>query len=434
MVKPTRDLKVVDVVRHQSGKVVDLYIEKPADMEFNPSDGVGIPASFNETEFKKLKGLLTGCQDAELLLPHEGMPGPDFASPSIAFLENLIDRAIAYLEDKSDACPYHSGIRRNLKRLEQIVEDPDLTEILQANYSVIDILQLFPRILYAQDIINHQPQEKGGKTYTVDGRSCVKRDGVDCFRLNITQDDGPAYRALFDERTPAGSKPGQSSSYLRSLKKGDVVKINAAVKPGPQIPDVLSDERAVILVAQGNAMIRLLSILEDIKERKQNGEVFGPVYVLGAFKHKDEVLEVEALKPYLDDATLSELHLCLSRDSESEQYDHSLIQIHHEKRVPELFQEPPFNGLGKPFILIGGGHDFAISVGKIAAELHGYDFENVLENKKDHSDMRISKSPNRRATLQGEHYERPNYLFDKNDVANGKSSEASKNRHAPSMK
>lgn len=406
--KRTCDVEVMDVIRHQDGKVADLFLRMPDGFEFAPSDGIGIPASLSQQTLFKLKALLKGRDGQELLVPQNGFPGPDYAAPSDELLDCLLSKVQSAMDDKSDECPFHKAIKHNAIRLKTVLNDKDLKERLKANYSVFDLLSLFPRILSPMDVVEFQPKEHGNKTYTVDGRSFVQKNGVKCFRLNVTQDDGLAYRTLFGEESPEGTKPGQASSYLRGLEIGDMLTINVGIKPGPQIPKFDNGDRAILLVAQGNAMIRMLSILEDIKTRKAAGEVFGPVFLVGAFKTGDDVLELAELIPYLDNATLSELHLCMSREEKAVEYDHVLVSGHSGVRVQDLFHAYPFSKLHNPFVLLAGGQRFfegSGSVGQFLADRFGYDLDEITFDKKMHDDMRVSHSPDRRHELQGRPYE-----------------------------
>ncbi|MEM6780822.1 MAG: hypothetical protein AAF569_03065, partial [Pseudomonadota bacterium] len=234
--KQTCDIEVIDVIKHQDGKVVDLFLRKPESLEFGASDGVGIPASLSPQMLFKLKGLLKGRDGEELLLPVNGKAGPNYASPSDELLECMLSKAYAAIARNNHLCPFYDTIKLNVGYLKIVLVDESLKEILKANYSIFDLLSLFPKVLAPMDIIEFQPKEHGNKTYTVDGRIGIQRKGINCFRLNVTQDDGPAYRALFGEQQPKGIKPGQASTFLRSLKIGDTLTINVDIKPGPKIP------------------------------------------------------------------------------------------------------------------------------------------------------------------------------------------------------
>lgn len=406
--RQTYEAEVIDVVHHQNGDVVDLYLRTPQGAIFSPSDGVGIPGAMAEKTLTKLKSLLKNTDNHERLIHHAGHAGPDYAAPSISFLARLLTKAKATIKGKCDRCPYSSVIKKHTACLQMALEDKDLTETLRANYSVHDLVELFPKVMDAQDIIDLQPKEHGNKTYTVDGRQSVIRNGVKCFRLNVTKDDGPAFRALFGEAPPKGTKPGQNSSYLRSLKAGDKITINDGLKPGPTIPEHMKSERPILLVAQGNAMIRMLSLLEDLKQRKDQGAQFGDIILVGSFKTKQDVLELEALTEYLDNGTLGQLHLCLSREDQPASFAHPKINSHEGIRVQKLFDKAPFKTLDDPFVLLSGGLSFYSgegSVGEFLADRYTYNLDDIDDNKRTHNDMRVSKSSNRRHELQGQIYE-----------------------------
>lgn len=406
--KKTIAVEVMDVTVHHGGKSVDLYLRQPADMDFAPSDGIGIPASLLPQDYAEVQSLLAVQDGVEGLLPRKGKAGPDYAAPSNKFLDRLLRKACKALNEKAGCSAFNQDLKKNTACLQAAMADKALKERLQANYSVIDLLRLFPRIMSAEDIIDLQPREKGGKTYTVDGRDSVIRNGVKCFRINIAQDDGKAYRALFGETQPEGTKPGQCSTYLRGLKAGDTLAINAAVKPGPSIPNFNGVVRPVVMVCQGNAMIRVLSLLEDIRQRKAAGESFGPVKLVGAFKTQDDILELEELRSYLDDGTLDDLHLCLSRESAEIASGNEHIHMHSGIRAQSLLATDEFTQLDDPFAVVSGGLIFCEgqgSVGAYVADLYGRDIKEVIDQKRTHKDMRVSKSPNRQHSLQGQPYQ-----------------------------
>ncbi len=406
--RQTFDVEVIDVVRHRNGRVVDLFLRTPDGLEFEPSAGVGIPASLSRDVLSKLTASLKGNEGERLLKPHDGFSGPDYAAPSDALLQCLLSKSIKEVIERGNSGASHQVFQQRSACLKKVLDDKNLQESLKANYSVFDLLDLFPGILSPMDIVKHQPKEHGNKTYTVDGRSFVQRKGVKCFRINVTQDDGVTYRGLFGEQQPNGAKIGQASSYLRSLEVGDTLTVNRGIKPGPQIPRFKKSDRAILLIAQGNATIRMLSLLEDIKIRKAEGKVFGPVLLIGSFKRQAEILELEELRPYLDDGTLSELHLCLSREQDPQVSSHDLITFHAGFRVQHLFDTCPFSSLDRPFVLLAGGPHFyqgSGSVGQFLADRFGYDLGAITLGKQTHDDMRVSSSPNRRHELQGVPYQ-----------------------------
>lgn len=404
--KDTHDLRVIDVIQHQNGETVDLYLEMPKGFSFKASDGIGIAASMTDAQLSRIGQLLARTDDINLLVPQRGYTGPNYASPSDSFLDCLYHKALQKLKSSPDF-PLRDELEHRTACLYQISSDTNLKNRLQANYSVPDMLELFPSILDADDITQHQPKEHGNKTYTVDGRKHIEKKNTKCFRLNITKDDGHSYRALFGETDPIGTKPGQTSTYLRNLQAGDQLIVNSNIKSGPQIPSMQCTDRPVLLVTQGNALIRMLSVLEDIKSRREQGSLLGPVILVSAFKTHSDVLEIEEIRPYLDDGTLSELHLCLSREQTDYDYNHDLITVHKGKHIQDIHLGAPFPYLERPFILLAGGQNFyrgENSVGKFLSDHYGYDFDDITSDRKNHGDMRISSSSDRKLQIQGEPY------------------------------
>lgn len=405
--KKTRDAEIIDTVFQQGGRVIDIYLRQPEDMDFDVSHGIGVPASLLPHKFAELKSLLSSLDGQEGLLPHDGLPGPDYAALSDSFLECLLTKACAMVDAQNNLPLGQQDLKKNTACLYMAMNDPELKDRLKANYSVFDLLKLFPRVVRAQDVIERVPKEKGGKTYTVDGRDTVMRNGVKCFRINVTQDYGPAHRALFGETKAEGVKPGQASSYLHGLKAGDTLTFNEKVKQGPPVPALGGDARPVLIVSQGNALIGVLSLIEDIRKRKASGESFGPVILVGAFKSQEDIMELEELRPYLDDGTLSDLHLCLSDEKQTFADAHDNIHVHSGTRIQELLATQRFTQLDDPFVWLTGGENFcegAGSVGAYIADLYGLDMDEIMDQKKVHKDMRISRSPNRRHSAQGQPY------------------------------
>ncbi|MEM6603104.1 MAG: hypothetical protein AAF621_03560 [Pseudomonadota bacterium] len=408
--KETYALDVIDVIRHQDSETVDLFLRQPEELEFFASDAIGVPASLPFETLSELKSMLNDLEYEDYLVPYKGYPSPDYAFPSDALLRQCVTNSDLFLKNARAEGESYKVIRQNTSHLKTILENQDLTEKLKANYSVIDLVKLFPNILSAKNILEHQPKEHGNKTYTVDGRPHIFKNDTKCFRINVKYEACPTYRALFNEENPEGIKLGQSSSYLHSLEVGDKLIINTAKKPGPQIPEFSDEARAIIIVTQGNSLIRMLSVLEDIKQRKEKGEKFGKILLIPAFRTQKHILELGEIKPYLQKKTVDELHLCLSRENKAIEYDMPSIVAHCGHRIQKLFDNGPLSKIEKPFILLGGGEAFSEqpqSVAKFLADRFGYDFADVLNKKQTHKDMRISNSPDRKPSLQGVAYSFP---------------------------
>jgi NAD(P)H-flavin reductase len=398
--KKTHSLKVLDIKHHNNGRFIDLYIEQPDDMSFKTLSGVGIPGSLTDDLFKKAVKLLTKSdkKDLDALLPNNGLPAPDFAAPTDQFLKLLLSKSLQKLKAGNGN---NTTLKANTACLWSALHDGGTANILKANYSVIDLLELFPDLISAKDILDTLPPEHGNKTYTVDARKTIQTGNRNVFRINVAKADGPSYRALFGEKKPEGLKKGIASTYLRELKKGDELLINAAVKT-PEPLKTLDEDRPLLLIAQGNSMIKMLPILEEIQQRAVLGKKKQEVVIISAVQSEKDILELEHLKKYLDDNLLDALHICLSEGNSSVSHTKNKISFHYNTKIQNLFSKsaPPL--LSKPYIFVCGGKGFcegSSSVSKAAADFYGFAFPDNNEKN-----IRISSAPDRRHALQGKPY------------------------------
>jgi len=434
--KETVEVRVTGVVRHPNGRIVDITLEYDWEFKFEPSDGIGIPASLSEKQLIEICSLLREDVDPNYrlhLTPHQGYPGPNYAEITDEFIERLIEASISILHRVHKDLPFYEELEKKVAIIFHIKQRLFLSECLKSNYTVIDILRLFPDILTAQDIVETIPPEHGNKTYTPDTR--ILEPGKEKqFRINVLKETGPrSYRALFGEKGTFVEKTGMSSGYLHSLKPGDTLAINRKLKKGPKLPKFKERNagRPILMISQGNSAIRFLPLLEDIRQRRAAGEKIGTVVFVGAFRTRTEILELSQLRLYVADGTVSTAHFTLGHEEPIAGWEkhEKGIYLHPGKRIQKIIEQPLFDhillsplgwlfsdmvqsqinffkffalaalSLGSfckkknPFIFVSGGEKFVLdkkdSAGAFLADRYGYIFPS--EGKTD-GDIRYSSS------------------------------------------
>ncbi|GAB5387924.1 MAG: hypothetical protein Alpg2KO_08920 [Alphaproteobacteria bacterium] len=392
--RPSRALTVLKTRHHADGRFVDLWLERPKDLKLADMAGLGIPASLSKRDLAEISDLLVGACDPETtgLLPRNGLPMPNLAAPTDDFLGRLLKQV-----------SQHAPASDKGKRLRACLANPERKAQLQANYSVIDLLSLFPRMLSEQDLLQTLPPEAGSKTYTVDSRPMTV-NGKPALRLSIAQEDGPAFHALFGEASPMGNKPGQASSYLRQATVGDRITIMQQTKGKPLEPAFHDPARPILLIAQGNAMIKMLPILEHLRQSRRNIAGAAPVTLIGAFQTEADILELEELSPYLADGTVQSLHLCLSREPAAPSRQSGNLHVHMGGRVQKLMAQGAISFDALPHAFICGGRAFCRHDGSVGHYVRHHLQARFPDQAGTDDPVQTSSSPDRRADRQGQSY------------------------------
>lgn len=462
--------------KHQA-ETVDLFLPIPNGIKMKPGQSVKIQHGLSPRKFKEVLGnlktendgfdvkkLLPSTEDAPEVITEVQGRGISWVSPSKDLLM-IIQKKLP----KNHA---------HKKHLDKILSNKDLLDEAQKNYNVLEILDVFKDIITPKELFEnqynfsndgHRPTNVAA-TYTPDTRPNEGEAYATEMRLNIKPASAPALHRLFGEPKSEQSviQGGPTSHYLYSLQAGDKVVVHVAndLARGPQLPIFCEENEAnieysdsknnelnkefrqkpgrdVLLFEQGNATIKFIPTLEDIKRRRlgqirQGEDKAGPKENIGAttlvlsFVNEQDILDFEKVLPYLKDGTLEDLHIVCSDSDLKKKLNRKIeaftltdensdwgdkVKTHHGMRVDALFDPennniPPEHRLRclkdadtdetddktelrtKPYIMSASGLGFKASIEKIAQDHFGYD----VKGKKN---IQFTSSGNRTPESQG---------------------------------
>ncbi|TVQ84222.1 MAG: hypothetical protein EA357_03950 [Micavibrio sp.] len=280
--------------------------------DLQPGGGIGLPGGADQTSISAIVGMLKIKNEKEkqlaaaLLQPNAPYPGILLTPPSEKLLQ-LLDKKLT-----ERPCAELADAHQNLKN---ILADGEKIAELQAAYDVADLLKIFPKLVTAEELLAAQGPAHGNKTFSlIDYGEMTADDGAQrqYLKISVLPEAGLHVQKLFGEGSKKVLHFGETSHYLAGLKPGDRLHINKTAKNKDDfyLPRDLSG--GTVMIAQGNGAANFISMLKEIRQRKNAGEVVGAVNLVLAARDEDSVWGLKELKPYLDDGTVARLDIVLA--------------------------------------------------------------------------------------------------------------------------
>ncbi|MBL1146719.1 MAG: hypothetical protein HND56_04250 [Pseudomonadota bacterium] len=326
----------VTAVEEDGGtKNITILLEKGAKMDFQPGGAVGVPGRVDKRLADEITAVLLTRNDEEkqlaavLLQPTAPYPSVLLTAPSRELLE-MVDQ-------KLDALP-RTDLAAHHKSLKAILQDDKKFAEFQAAYDVSDFLNLFPQMVTAEELLAKQGPAHGNKTYClIDYGEMQDAEGEtrQYLKLSVLPEAGLHRQKLFGEQEEV-LHFGETSHYLAGLAVGDELHITAQPKNKADfsLPDDLSG--GVVMIGQGNGAVPFMTLLKEIKRRREAGEETGNVHLILAARDEGAVWGVKEIQPYLDDGTITRVDVALSDTEASrgiEQNSGKLFPGNHQADV-----------------------------------------------------------------------------------------------------
>ena len=312
--------------------------------------------------------------DIHWLTPYRGYPGVDLATPSVSFLERLLNKA-------GSQHVYY-------KRLKEILSNHEDLEYLQSSYDMYDVLALFKGVLTAKDIWDTQEKGPMNRTYSIIPEPITSKErGAICFSVSVKKQISEVVHNLFGENSKS-KHYGINSSQLTSLEIGDSVVINKKVKPSkaftPKTQHQKDIHKPIVFISQGNALERCVTLLY---ERDKNVSQT-PFILFAGFKTEKHITGKLFLSECLDSNLITEAHFALSREANVEKAFNSKAHFYGQKRIDVLLADFDFSKIGNETLFyITGSESFCEHMKDI-----------LLGNKSFHASetsIKLATSPNR---------------------------------------
>lgn len=302
----------VTAVEEDGGtKNITILLEKGAKMDLQPGGAIGVPGRVDDALIDEITAALI-TQDKEdkklaaaLMQPNAPYPSVLLTAPSRDLLE-MVDQ-------KLDALP-RTDLAAHHKSLKAILQDEDKFTEFQAVYDVTDFLRLFPQMVTAEELLEKQGPAHGNKTYClIDYGELQDADGEtrQYLKISVLPEAGLHTQKLFGEQEEV-LHFGETSHYLAGLEAGDELHISAEPKNKADfnLPDDLSG--GVVMIGQGNGAVPFMTLLKEVKRRREAGDETGNVHLILAARDEGAVWGVKEIQPYLDDGTITRVDVALS--------------------------------------------------------------------------------------------------------------------------
>lgn len=302
---------VTDIAEDGGTKNITILLEKGVKMDFQPGGAIGVPGRVDDTLAEELAAALVAETEEEkklaaaLIQPNDPYPSVLLTAPSRELLEAV--------DQKLDSLP-RTDLAQHHRHLKEILQDDKKFVEFQAAYDVADFLRLFPQTVTAEELLEKQGPAHGNKTYCLVDYGEVKDENGDMrqyLKISVLPEAGLHMQKLFGEQEEV-LHFGETSHYLAGLSPGDKLHITAQPKNKDDfaLPDDLSG--GAVFIGQGNGAAPFISMLKDIKRRRNAGEDVGPVHLVLAARDAEAVWGVKEIQPYLDDGTIARIDIALS--------------------------------------------------------------------------------------------------------------------------